>query len=97
MQFNENQLKSFKEILEKMYGGSNLFMPKSKFENIKTYTDSKNNLYISYMSTSPKVDGMGTDIRYMGINSLGTIEYLSLTKDEVELENLYKTLTEIKI
>ena len=34
MQFNENQLKSFKQILEKMYGGSNLFMPKSKFENI---------------------------------------------------------------
>lgn len=97
MQFNESQLKSFKQILEKMYGGSNQFMPKSKFENIKTFSDGKGNLYISYMSTSPKVDGMGTDTRYMGIDSLGTIEYLSLTKNEEELENLYKTLIEIKI
>jgi Ca2+-binding EF-hand superfamily protein len=97
MQFNQNQLKSFREILEKMYGGSNQFMPKSKFENIKTFTDKKNNLYISYMSTKPTIDGMSTDTRYMAIDSFGTIEYLSLEKDEEELENLYKTLTEIKI
>jgi hypothetical protein len=97
MQFNQNQLKSFKQILEKMYGGSNLYMPKSKFENIKTFTDIKNNLYISYMSTTPTIDGLSTDTRYMLIDTIGTIEYLSLTKNSQELDSLYKTLIEIKI
>ena len=97
MQFNQNQLKSFKEILEKMYGGTNQFMPKSKFENIQTFKDEKNNLYISYMSTKPTIDGMSTETRYMAIDSFGTIEYLSLQKSQQELEELYKTLTEIKI
>ena len=35
MQFNENQLKSFKQILEKMYGGSNLFMPNQNLKTLK--------------------------------------------------------------
>jgi hypothetical protein len=97
MKLNENQLKSFKHILEKMYGGSNQFMPKSKFENIKTFTDEKNNLYISYMSTTPTIDGLSTDTRYMVIDTIGTIEYLSLTQKAEVLDDLYKTLTEVII
>lgn len=97
MELNEKQLKSFSQILEKMSEGSNLFMPKSKFENIKTFIDDKNILYISYMSTTPTIDGFKTETRYMGIDRLGTIDYLSLMKNENELEELFKTLSEIKI
>jgi hypothetical protein len=97
MQFTEGQLNALKQILEVMNGGSNIFTPQSKFNDIKTFTDSENNLYISYLSTTPTIDGFEDKMGYMSITPYGTIEYLSLIKNEKDLEELYKTLIETKI
>lgn len=97
MQFTERQLNGLKQILEKMNGGTNIFTPQSKFNDIKTFTDNENNLYISYLSITPTMDGFENKMGYMSITPYGTIEYLSLTKDEKDLEELYNTLIETTI
>jgi hypothetical protein len=97
MQLSEKQLKSFTQILEKMNGKSTLFTPKSKIENIKTFVDVNNNLYISYDSTTATIEGFDTDKRYLFIDVVGTIEYLSLTKNEDQIKNIFENLNEIII
>jgi hypothetical protein len=97
MQFTNKQLNALKQILEKMNGGSNIFTPQSKFKEIKTFTDIENNLYLSYMSETPTIDGFENKMGYMCITPFGTIEYLSLTKNEKDLEILFENLIETKI
>jgi hypothetical protein len=97
MELTSSQLKSLKQILEKMDSGSNIFTPKSTFKDIKTFTDDKSNLYLSYVSTTPEIDGFTIDTGYMMITPLGTIDYLSLFKKESELEEMFRTLKETTI
>ena len=73
------------------------FSSLSKVDNIKTFKDTSNNLYISYTGKFNGLEGQTISDYYLKIDTGGNEEKLNYKMNIVELRELFKTLKQVKL
>jgi hypothetical protein len=95
--FNTKQIEKLQELVKEFYKLNNTFNSNRKIENIKTFQDKENNLYISYIGKFMGMEGQSIGDFYLKINMNGEEEKLNYTMDTVNLKEYFETLKEIKL
>jgi hypothetical protein len=95
--FNTKQIEKLQELVKEFYKLNNTFNSNRKIENIKTFQDKENNLYISYLGKFMGIEGQTIGDFYLKINTNGEEEKLNYTMDTVNLKEYFETLKEIKL
>jgi hypothetical protein len=95
--FNTKQIEKLQELVKEFYKLNNTFNSNRKIENIKTFQDKENNLYISYLGKFMGMEGQTIGDYYLKINTNGEEEKLNYTMDTVNLKEYFETLKEIKL
>ena len=94
--FTIQQIEGAKKTLQRLYECNTKVGSDCKIENIKMFKDSKNNLYMSYLSTFFGADGNSVDVYYIKINQDGSQEVLNYVySDRRALIEKFEKLTPI--
>ena len=96
-EFNTQQIEKLQEVVKEFYKLNNTFNSNCKIENIKTFKDIENNIYISYLGKFMGIEGETIGDYYLKINAKGEEEKLNYTMNTVNLKEYFETLKEIKL
>lgn len=96
-EFNTQQIEKLQELVKEFYKLNNTFNSNRKIENIKTFKDIENNIYISYVGKFMGIEGETIGEFYLKIKANGEEEKLNYTMNTVNLKEYFETLKEIKL
>jgi|LakMenE01Jun11ns_1017448.scaffolds.fasta_scaffold9934823_3 hypothetical protein len=93
----QNQIDELSRLLLNLHQTNNDFISRIKIYNIKVYTNSTNDLYLSYFSEFPNDDHVGVELFLLKINPLGKSSIMNETMGQFDIQNFIGTLTETKL